>query len=163
VLRALEIAERALRAAERVAAAQALAEETAQALDAEQYGRFPVDGDVQYTNSWGSARSGGRSHKGTDIMAARGTPVIAVHGGSIEVRTSDLGGLTVWLTADDGVKYYYAHLGTAAVRAGRVERGQMIGTVGSTGNASASAPHLHFEVHAPSAVNPYPLLEQMVR
>ena len=149
--------------AERLAAEKAAQAEAARAAAAEQYGRFPVDGPCEYINSWGFARSGGRSHKGTDIMARRGTPVVAVHGGTVQVRTSSLGGLTLYLTADDGTEYYYAHLDTAIVRSGRVTGGQVIGTVGSTGNASASAPHLHFEIHTPNPVNPYPILTSMVR
>jgi murein DD-endopeptidase MepM/ murein hydrolase activator NlpD len=129
----------------------------------ERYGRFPVDGACEYINSWGFARSGGRSHKGTDIMARTGTPVVAVQDGTIRLSTSSLGGLTLYLTAENGTEYYYAHLDTATVRSGRVTTGQVIGTVGSTGNASASAPHLHFEIHTPNPVNPYPILKRMVR
>jgi murein DD-endopeptidase MepM/ murein hydrolase activator NlpD len=153
--------------AERLAAEQAAAAEAAAAAArtavTEQHGRFPVDGACEYIDSWGFARSGGRSHKGTDIMARRGTPVVAVHDGSIRVRSSDLGGITLYLAADDGTEYYYAHLDTAIVRSGRVTTGKVIGTVGSTGNASASAPHLHFEIHTPNPVNPYPTLKRMVR
>ncbi|MDZ4178572.1 MAG: M23 family metallopeptidase, partial [Coriobacteriia bacterium] len=54
------------------------------------------------------------------------------------------------------------HLDTVVVSVGPVVAGQVLGTVGSTGNASASAPHLHFEIHRPGAVNPYPMLRQMV-
>ncbi|HZL04088.1 MAG TPA: M23 family metallopeptidase [Coriobacteriia bacterium] len=159
----LDAAAAAVVEAERLAAEQAAAAEAARAAAAERYGRFPVDGPVDYVNSWGFARSVGRSHKGTDIMARRGTRVVAVHDGTVEVRRGGLGGLTIWLTADGGTKYYYAHLDTEVVRSGHVTTGQVIGTVGSTGNASASAPHLHFEVHSPSAVNPFPILERMVR
>ncbi|MDP2300509.1 MAG: M23 family metallopeptidase, partial [Actinomycetota bacterium] len=108
------------------------------------------------------ARCGGRRHKGTDIMAATGTPVVAVHDGVVTSKTSSLGGLTVWLTSEDGTRYYYAHLDTVVVSVGPVVAGHVLGTVGSTGNASASAPHLHFEIHRPGAVNPYPMLRQMV-
>jgi len=160
---AFESATAAVAEAERLAAERLAAGQAARAAAAERYGRFPVDGPVEYINSWGFARSGGRSHKGTDIMARRGTPVVAVHDGTIQVRTSNLGGLTLYLTADDGTEYYYAHLDTAIVRSGRVTTGQVIGTVGSTGNAFASAPHLHFEIHRPNPVNPYPVLTRMVR
>lgn len=159
----LDAAASAVSEAKRRAAEEAAAAEAARAVAAEKYGRFPVDGLVEYINSWGLARSGGRSHKGTDIMARRGTPVVAAHDGTIQVRASSLGGLTLYLTADDGIEYYYAHLDAVAVRSGRVTTGQVIGAVGSSGNASASAPHLHFEIHTPSPVNPYPILKRMVR
>jgi murein DD-endopeptidase MepM/ murein hydrolase activator NlpD len=129
----------------------------------EAYGIFPVEGPNEYIDSWGFARSGGRSHKGTDIMAATGTPVVAVHDGTVTSKTSGLGGLTVWLEAENGTRYYYAHLDSVAIGSGAVTAGDVLGTVGSTGNASASAPHLHFEVHQPGAINPYPLLRRMVR
>ncbi len=160
---ALDSAAAAVAEAERLAAEKGAQAEATRAAAAKQYGRFPVDGACEYINSWGFARSGGRSHKGTDIMARRGTPVVAVHDGAIDVRTSSLGGLALYLTAGDGTEYYYAHLDTTSVRSGRVTTGQVIGTVGSTGNASASAPHLHFEIHMPNPVNPYPVLARMVR
>jgi murein DD-endopeptidase MepM/ murein hydrolase activator NlpD len=127
---------------------------------------FPVKGPNSYVDSWGAARSGGRRHKGTDIMAATGTPVVACVSGTIK-RTSPhsrgLGGITIYLDGDDGNTYYYAHLNSisAGISAGtQVEAGQVIGAVGSTGNASASAPHLHFEIHkgGGSAINPYSTL-----
>ncbi|MDO8880640.1 MAG: M23 family metallopeptidase [Coriobacteriia bacterium] len=126
-------------------------------------GLFPVAGPNDYIDSWGFPRSGGRSHKGTDIMATNGTPVVAVHDGTVTSKTSGLGGLTVWLQAENGTRYYYAHLDSVAIPSGAVTAGDVLGTVGSTGNASASAPHLHFEVHQPGAINPYPLLRRMVR
>lgn len=122
----------------------------------------PVQGSVSFTDSWGAARSGGRSHKGVDMMAAEGTPEAAIVGGTIS-RTSDiergLGGITIWLQGDNGVSYYYAHNSRNVVNAGqRVSQGQIVGYVGRTGNARSTAAHLHFEVHpgGGGAVNPYP-------
>jgi murein DD-endopeptidase MepM/ murein hydrolase activator NlpD len=123
--------------------------------------KCPVQGAVTFTNSWGAPRSGGRSHKGTDMMAASGTPTVAPVSGRVEHRGSSLGGLSWWVYGDDGNEYYGTHLsGYENVGAGHVERGTVIGYVGSSGNASASAPHLHFEFHpgGGSAINPYPRL-----
>lgn len=127
------------------------------------YGLFPVAGPCEYIDSWGFARSGGRRHKGADIMAAAGTPVVAVRDGVVTSGSNRLGGITLWLETDDGTRYYYAHLQSVAIGSGRVTTGQVIGYVGSTGNASGGAPHLHFEIHRPEAVNPYPELQLMAR
>ncbi len=78
---------------------------------------FPVDGAHSFINSWGYARSGGRTHKGTDIMAARGTPLVACSTGVISgVSRSDsgLGGITVHIRGSNGYVYYYAHLDRVA-------------------------------------------------
>ena len=144
------------------AAAKKAAEAKALAEKAEKFGYFPVAGTNSYIDSWGFARSGGRSHKGTDIMAASGTPVLAVKAGTVRVTNNGLGGLCIYLNADDGTEYYYAHLSSTKRSSGRVKAAEVIGAVGSSGNASASAPHLHFEVHTPSAVNPYSYLKKMI-
>ncbi|MHB8049643.1 MAG: M23 family metallopeptidase [Coriobacteriia bacterium] len=128
-----------------------------------EFGLFPVAGENTFVDSWGAPRSGGRRHKGTDVMAATGTPLVAVRDGVVTSKTSGLGGLTIWLEATDGVRYYYAHLDQVLVGSGEVRAGDVIGTVGSTGNASANAPHLHFEIHDPSASNPYENLLAMAR
>ncbi|HEY5890331.1 MAG TPA: peptidoglycan DD-metalloendopeptidase family protein [Acidimicrobiia bacterium] len=127
-------------------------------------GSCPVAGAVYFSDTWGDARSGGRTHQGVDMMAARGTPVAAIFSGKItSMSSSSLGGKTIWMSAG-GDTYYYAHLDThaAGLAVGQsVTSGQIIGTVGSTGNASELYPHLHFEFHpgGGSAVNPYPLVK----
>jgi murein DD-endopeptidase MepM/ murein hydrolase activator NlpD len=122
----------------------------------------PVDGEVQFTDTWGAARSGGRSHKGTDMMAASGTPTVAPVSGRVEHRGTSLGGLSWYVYGHDGDMYYGTHLSSYENQgAGVVEAGTVIGYVGSSGNASASAPHLHFEEHpgGGAAINSYPLLD----
>jgi peptidoglycan LD-endopeptidase LytH len=117
----------------------------------------PVGGPTVFTDTWGAPRSGGRGHKGVDMMAARGTPAVAPVSGEVVHRGSSLGGLSYWLYGDDGNSYYGTHLDSYGA-AGRVSAGTAIGYVGNTGNARNASPHLHFEIHpgGGSAVNPYP-------
>jgi murein DD-endopeptidase MepM/ murein hydrolase activator NlpD len=120
----------------------------------------PVQGAVSFTDTWGAARSGGRTHKGVDMMAAMGTPTVAPVSGRVEHRSSSLGGLSWYVYGDDGHTYYGTHLSGYANRgAGWVAAGAVIGYVGDSGNA-AGTPHLHFEYHpgGGSPVNPYPLV-----
>ena len=118
----------------------------------------PVPGS-EFIDSWGFARSGGRRHKGVDMMAPHGTPVYAPAAGAIRASNSALGGLGFWLEGEDGNTYFGSHLQTLTVREGWVEPGTPIGTVGSTGNAGGT-PHLHFEVMVAGtgSVNPYPFV-----
>lgn len=127
---------------------------------------FPVDGPNSFIDTWGAPRSNGRTHKGTDVMCARGTPLLAVVGGSIWNTTpTDVGagGIGLWIAGDDGNYYYYCHLdsiGAGIVPGVRVRMGQVVGYAGNTGNAAGGAVHLHFEIHPGNgaAVNPYPTL-----
>jgi peptidoglycan LD-endopeptidase LytH len=116
-----------------------------------------------YVDSWGAARSGGRSHQGTDVMAPHGARVFAfVNGVVSRESTSTNGGIQLYLQGDNGVEYFYAHLSGYAVSTGtRVRAGQLIAYNGQTGNARYTAPHVHFEVHpgGGSPVNPYPHLK----
>lgn len=116
----------------------------------------PVAGPRSFADTWGAPRSGGRSHEGVDMMAAGGTPLVAVESGSATFKTNRLGGNAVWITGSSGTKYYYAHLSAWEGSSRNVSQGEVIGYVGATGNTSVN--HLHFEVHpnGGSAVNPYP-------
>lgn len=118
----------------------------------------PVAGPHTFIDSWGAPRSGGRTHKGVDMMASHGTPAVAPVSGVVTHRGNTVGGLSYHLDGDDGNYYYGTHLSSYA-QGGRVSAGTVIGYVGSTGNAGS--PHLHFEIHPNASsystpVNPYP-------
>jgi murein DD-endopeptidase MepM/ murein hydrolase activator NlpD len=136
---------------------------------------IPVEGveagDLRDTFS--DARGSGRAHEALDIMAPRDTPVHAVDNGVIQkLFTSKAGGLTIYqFDSSSTFTYYYAHLDRYApdLREGqRVRRGDVVGYVGSTGNASPNAPHLHFGIFRLTPerqwwkgepINPYPVLK----
>lgn len=125
---------------------------------------FPVQGAYQYSDDFGAPRHQGR-HEGIDIMADRGTPVVAVVNGTIERLTrieTGLGGIWIWLRRADGTEYYYAHLTSIVdgLQPGQaVTAGQVIGAVGNTGDARYGATHLHFEIRpGGTPTNPYPHL-----
>jgi murein DD-endopeptidase MepM/ murein hydrolase activator NlpD len=125
----------------------------------------PVRGTVAFSNDWGNPRSGGRTHKGTDMFARTGTPTVAVADGRVRMSTEELGGTAVYLTSDYGIVFYYAHLDRYAtnLRQGkRVEIGDVIAYVGDTGNALGGSPHLHFQIHprGGAPVNPYPTVRR---
>jgi murein DD-endopeptidase MepM/ murein hydrolase activator NlpD len=161
---------------------------TAVADDASHGGRvFPVDGPFEFDDSWGAFRAdvavdtGSHGHDATDIMAAAGTPVVAIESGTLDrVGWNELGGWRLWIKGVSGTSYYYAHLsayGPNLMEGVPVLAGQYLGLVGNTGNARGGPAHLHFEVHLPDipastpppatgrvpgsegvVVNPYPLL-----
>ncbi len=110
-----------------------------------------------YGDSWGAPRSGGRRHEGVDMLAPMGTPIYAVANGYATFKQNKLGGNAVSLTADNGTRYYYAHLSRYEGASRRVIQGEVVGYNGDTGNATG-IPHLHFEIHPGGglAVNPTP-------
>jgi len=109
-------------------------------------GACPVP-NATFVDSWGDPRSGGRAHQGTDLMAPGGSPAYAVASGVVRTTSSSAGGLSLYLTADDGMVYFYAHNSANVASSGqRVQAGQLIARVGATGNASAGATHVHFEM-----------------
>jgi peptidoglycan LD-endopeptidase LytH len=127
----------------------------------------------QLVDTFDAARSAGRRHDAIDIMAAEGTPVIAAADGTIEklFYSKGGGGITIYeRSPDQKWMYYYAHLQGYApglAEGEQVKRGQVIARVDHTGDAVASAPHLHFAINtmAPgqrwwqgTAINPYPVL-----
>jgi murein DD-endopeptidase MepM/ murein hydrolase activator NlpD len=135
---------------------------------------IPVDGvdDDDLRDTFSDSR-GSRAHEALDIMAPRHTPVLAVEEGRIvKLFSSKAGGVTVYMfDPTETFCYYYAHLDRYArgLKEGqRVRRGEVIGYVGSTGNASPNAPHLHFAIFRLTPdkqwwkgepVNPYPVLK----
>lgn len=126
----------------------------------------------QLSDTYSQSRGLGRSHDAIDIMAPRGTPVLAVDDGKVvKLFNSKQGGLTVYqFDREEKLAYYYAHLDRYAdgvVEGKTLKRGELVGYVGSTGNANALAPHLHFAVFVlgpekswwkGTAVNPFFLL-----
>jgi murein DD-endopeptidase MepM/ murein hydrolase activator NlpD len=128
--------------------------------------RMPVVGvrPVELDDSWGAPRDGGRRpHRGIDIFAPKGTPVVAVVPGIISyIGEQPKGGQVVWLTTESGTSFYYAHLDRWApgiYEGMEVESGDLLGYVGNSGNARTTPPHLHFGIsHNDEMVNPYPVL-----
>ena len=127
----------------------------------------------QLADTWGQSRAeGAREHHAIDIMAPRGTPVLAAAAGTVEkLFESKDGGHTIYIRRTDPTWVdYYAHLDSYApdLREGlAIRQGQPIGAVGSTGDASPEAPHLHYEIKRMAAgegwwqgenINPYPIL-----
>lgn len=134
----------------------------------------PVDGvrTADLADTFTARRSGGRAHNALDVMARRGTPVIAADAGKVRrISTNPLGGKTIYVVdRAERFVHYYAHLDQYArgLREGMdVRKGDLLGTVGTTGNAPANAPHLHYQLlrykdariwWAGDPVNPLPYL-----
>lgn len=138
--------------------------------------QIPVDGITpsDLHDTFDDARAAGRRHDALDIMSPRGTEVHAVDDGTIaKLFTSKAGGLTIYqFDPTQTFSYYYAHLDHYAAGLAEhqeVKRGQLLGYVGSTGDASENAPHLHFAIARldkdrswwkGEPINPYPLLSK---
>ena len=115
-------------------------------------------------DTWGAARSQGRTHEGIDIFAPRGTPIQSTTQGIVsKVGNNNLGGRVVVVVGPGGAGHYYAHLEDYADISPNdwVNAGDIIGYVGDSGNAKGTSPHLHYGIYINgSAVNPYPLLQK---
>lgn len=116
------------------------------------------------TDTWGAARSQGRSHEGIDIFAPRDTPIKTTTQGIVsKVGENTLGGRVVVVVGPGGAGHYYAHLEDYADISPNdwVDAGDVIGYVGDSGNAKGTPPHVHYGIYINgSAVNPYPLLQK---
>lgn len=135
---------------------------------------FPVAAPTSFTSSFAAPRSGERSHEGNDLFADRGSPLVAVDDGQVRSGRDPLGGNILNLYGADGTRYYYAHLdaftdGTATLTVPPAPRmvhaGDIVGFLGNTGNAVATPPHVHFEIHPGNgpAIDPYPILRNAPR
>lgn len=151
---------------------------------------FPIQadraGDVRWTDTWGAARSGGRSHIGVDMLGQKMIPLVAVKSGTITWGKFDnRGGNYFRFRDDDGWEYQYIHLnndtpgtddGSAActqvysaaicatvgsdgrlAKGTRITEGEIIGYMGDSGNAEGTSPHLHFEVYRPNGSGVTPI------
>ena len=117
----------------------------------------PVEGG-RYFNDWGFPRGGSRFHEGNDIFAGKGSPVRAPVSGTVELIEGTVGGLQFNLQGSDGIEYLGSHL-DAAGKTGEVSAGDVIGYVGTSGNAAGTTPHLHFGMYGKvGAMNPHPTL-----
>jgi murein DD-endopeptidase MepM/ murein hydrolase activator NlpD len=131
---------------------------------------FPIYGPASFTDTFGAPRAGVAWHHGEDIFAPLGAPLLAVTDGTVfSVGWNNRGGYRLWLRDRQGNQFYYAHLSAfspLAVNGNEVRAGDVVGFVGTTGDAAGTPPHLHFEVHPrellwmgyDGAIDPYPYL-----
>jgi murein DD-endopeptidase MepM/ murein hydrolase activator NlpD len=121
----------------------------------------PVQGPHSFTDTFGAPRGNGRTHKGNDIFAPLGTPIVAVVSGSVFFQGDPDGGNAAYVSGG-GTTYYYAHLNDYVGGARNVSAGELIGHVGNTGDAAGGPTHLHFEIRPGgpngAAIDPYPTL-----
>lgn len=123
--------------------------------------RCPVRGRPEFRHDFGVVN--GEYHRGIDLYAYRGTPVLAPVDGTVEHLEGSVGGRQFVLHGDDGRTYIGSHLERLGAE-GRVLAGDVVGAVGTSGNAVGSSPHLHFEVHEDGEpIDPFPLLDEHCR
>jgi murein DD-endopeptidase MepM/ murein hydrolase activator NlpD len=126
--------------------------------------QFPVRGRTTIGGPFGASRADTGFHEGNDLFAGFGTPVVAVADGTVEnVGSLKISGNRLWVYADTGDQFFYAHLSAfspEAVDHAHVKAGTVLGYVGNTGDAEPTPPHLHFEIHPDGgkAVDPHPFL-----
>ena len=144
---------------------------------------FPVNADeVRFRDSWGERRSGGRRHKGTDIVAERGSEILAVADGVVtEMDYHHLSGFYLTIDHGDGAETMYLHLnndhlGTDDGQGGvttayfptlvvgsEVSAGDVVAYLGDSGNSERTTPNTHFEIIIDGEkIDPYPLLEKVL-
>ena len=135
---------------------------------------FPIYGPASTSDSFGAPRTT-TWHHGVDIFAPLGAPLLAVADGTLfRVGWNDVGGNRLWLRDGAGNEFYYAHLSAfspLALEGAQVKAGDVIGFVGTTGDAAGTPPHLHFEIHPrellwmgyDGAIDPYPYLSAWLR
>ena len=136
---------------------------------------FPVFAGVDWGNTYGAIRSDVSYHHGDDLFGELGQPLVAVADGTVfSVGWNKIGGNRLWLRDRQGNAFYYAHLSafsTLVYNGARVKAGQVLGFMGTTGDAEGTPTHLHFEVHPVSllylgydgAIDPTPFLDQARR
>lgn len=129
---------------------------------------FPVGADKGKVGSvWGDSRGGGkRRHEGIDIFAPKRTPVVAAADGVVTgVKEEGIGGKTVWMRMEKNISLYYAHLDKQLVHVGQlVQKGEIIGTVGNTGNAKHTPSHLHFGIYTYAGpIDPLPFVNKEIK
>jgi murein DD-endopeptidase MepM/ murein hydrolase activator NlpD len=118
--------------------------------------------NASFTDTYGASRSGGRAHQGTDLLAPYGSPVYAVVSGRVRTASSSLGGISLYIDGDNGETYFYAHNSANVASNGqRVQAGDLVARVGSSGNAGGTN-HVHFERQVGGrSVNPYDFLRRL--
>jgi len=156
------------RAAAAAAAAEAAASGYASSAYVDPSGRTcPVAGPHSFSDTWGAPRSGGRGHTGVDMVAAMGTPLVAIENGTIwSPNWHWAGGHGLYLRGDSGDIYYYAHLQGYAggiVDGARVGVGQVVGYNGNSGNAAVPHLHLAYQPGGGPLTNPYQLMVKLCR
>lgn len=127
---------------------------------------YPLRQPCYYIDTFGADREGGlRSHQGTDLFDKKGTPIISVYSGIVEkLGWNRLGGERVGIRGDDGNYYYYAHLDSINQELyinKIINAGDLVGTMGNTGDAITTSDHLHFGIQLPNGewLNPYIFLK----